>query len=76
MSLYLLVLTGFGTLAGTGTLDAPTVVLVGMALLVRGFLLSKRRAISRCRRDGPTTSRWGMWLFMLADYDAVLAELS
>ena len=41
VSLYLLVLTGLGTLASTGTLDAPTVVLVGMALLVRGYLLNK-----------------------------------
>jgi transglutaminase-like putative cysteine protease len=42
VSLYLLVLMGFGTLASTGTLDAPTVVLVGAALAVRGYLLSKR----------------------------------
>src|SRR6202008_4297080 len=43
VSLYLLVLLGFCTLAGTGTLDAPTVVLVGGALAVRGFLLSRRK---------------------------------
>jgi transglutaminase-like putative cysteine protease len=43
VALYLLVLTGFGTLASTGSLDAPTVILVGGALLVRGYLLSKRR---------------------------------
>lgn len=42
VALYLLVLTGFGTLASTGTLDAAAVGLVGMALLVRGFLLVKR----------------------------------
>ncbi|PYX38156.1 MAG: hypothetical protein DMG75_04705 [Acidobacteria bacterium] len=43
VSLYLLVLTGFGTLASTGGLDLPTVVLVGMALLFRGYLLATRR---------------------------------
>ena len=43
VALYLLVLTGFGTLASTGNLDAPTVILVGGALLVRGYLLSKRK---------------------------------
>lgn len=43
VALYLLVLTGFGTLASTGTLDAPTVVLVGTALAIRGYLLSKRQ---------------------------------
>jgi protein-glutamine gamma-glutamyltransferase len=42
VSLYLLVLTGFGTLASTGTLDAAAVLLVGLALLVRGYLLAKR----------------------------------
>jgi hypothetical protein len=42
VSLYLMVLTGFGTLASTATLDLPTVSLVGMALLVRGVLLAKR----------------------------------
>jgi protein-glutamine gamma-glutamyltransferase len=67
VSLYLLVLTGFGTLAGTGTLDAPTVVLVGSALLVRGYLLSKRS-------DYQMPTRWtnyltlGYFVFFLADY--------
>jgi transglutaminase-like putative cysteine protease len=43
LALYLLVLTGFGTLAGTGGLDTPSVVLVAVALAVRGYLLAKRR---------------------------------
>ena len=43
LALYLLVLTGFATLAGTGGLDLPSIVLVGTALAVRGYLLSKRR---------------------------------
>jgi protein-glutamine gamma-glutamyltransferase len=43
LSLYLLVVTGFVTLAGTGGLDLPSVALVGIALAVRGYLLAKRR---------------------------------
>jgi protein-glutamine gamma-glutamyltransferase len=67
VSLYLLVLTGFGTLASTGTLDAPTVLLVGMALLVRGYLLAKHTDIQ-------IPSRWvnlltlGYIAFYVADY--------
>jgi transglutaminase-like putative cysteine protease len=44
LALYLLVLTGFGTLAGTGGLDLPSIVLVAIALAVRGYLLAKRRS--------------------------------
>lgn len=43
VALYLLVLTGFGALASTGGLDLPAVVLVGMALALRGFQLLTRR---------------------------------
>src|SRR5439155_11856601 len=45
VSLYLLVLTGFGTLASTGGLDLPTVVVVGVSLAARGYLLAKRRSL-------------------------------
>jgi len=45
VSLYLMVLTGFGTLASTAALDLPTALLVGMALLVRGVLLAKRTEV-------------------------------
>jgi protein-glutamine gamma-glutamyltransferase len=45
LSLYLLVLTGFATLAGTRELDLPSVLLTGSALALRGFLLVKRRRI-------------------------------
>lgn len=45
LSLYLLVLTGFATLAGTGGLDLPSVVLTGGALAFRGYLLAKRRRL-------------------------------
>jgi|SRR5581483_11729136 len=43
LSLYLLVFTGFATLAGTGGLDWPSVILVAAALALRGYLLAKRR---------------------------------
>jgi protein-glutamine gamma-glutamyltransferase len=45
LALYLLVLTGFGTLAGTGGLDLLSVVLVAIALAIRGYLLAKRRSV-------------------------------
>ena len=67
VSLYLLVLTGFGTLASTGALDFPTVLLVGTALLLRGYLLASRRTII-------VRQRWTNYLtlvylaFYLADY--------
>src|SRR5271165_3174411 len=44
LALYLLVLTGFGTLASTGGLDLPSTVLVGVALAVRGYMLAQRRS--------------------------------
>jgi transglutaminase-like putative cysteine protease len=39
VALYLLVLSGFGTLAFTGGLDLPTITLVGVALAFRGYQL-------------------------------------
>src|SRR5258708_39899977 len=45
ISLYLLVLMGFGTLASTGSLDLPTILIVGSALTLRGYLLAERRRI-------------------------------
>ena len=41
--LFLLIFTGFGTLASTGRLDLPTVALVTGALLFRGYALARRR---------------------------------
>ena len=43
LALYLLVLTGFATLAGTGGLDLPSIILVAVPLAFRGYLLAKRR---------------------------------
>jgi transglutaminase-like putative cysteine protease len=67
VSLYLLVLMGFGTLAGTGTLDAPTVVLVGGALAARGFLLSRRKDFQMPTRVTNYLTL-GYVPFYLADY--------
>lgn len=43
VSLYLMILTAFGALASTGGLDLPGVVLVGGALVVRGYLIARRK---------------------------------
>src|SRR5216684_175411 len=43
VALYLLVLCGFGTLASTGGLDLPAVVLVGLAQALRGYQLLTQR---------------------------------
>jgi len=43
IALYLLVLTGFATLASTGGLDVPSMVLVVAALALRGYLFAKRQ---------------------------------
>jgi protein-glutamine gamma-glutamyltransferase len=67
VSLYLLVLTGFATLASTGGLDFPTVVLVGLALFVRGYFLAPGRRVV-------IPERWTTYLtlayvvFYLVDY--------
>ena len=67
LSLYLLVLTGFGTLASTGGLDLPTIALVGSALAVRGYFLAKRRRIVISGRwTTPLTIAY--FAFFAADY--------
>lgn len=43
--LYLLIFTGFGTLASTGRLDLATVIIVTSALLYRGYALARRREV-------------------------------
>src|SRR5215469_1808108 len=44
VALFLMLLTGFGTLASTGTLDLATVIVAGAALLLRGYLLARRQS--------------------------------
>jgi transglutaminase-like putative cysteine protease len=67
LSLYLLVLMGFGCLASTGGLDAPTIMLVGAALAIRGYLLAKRRRVVITERwTAPLTIAY--FAFYAADY--------
>ena len=67
LALYLLVLTGFGTLASTGGLDLPTVALVGAALAIRGYLLTQRRtAVISERWTTPLTIAY--FVFFAADF--------
>ncbi len=67
VSLYLLLFAGFGALASTGGVGIVTVLLVGSALLFRGYLLFRRRAWL-------IPERWTAFLtvgyvaFYLADY--------
>jgi transglutaminase-like putative cysteine protease len=67
LSLYLLVLVGFGTLASTGGLDLPAVLLAGAALAFRGYLLAKRRSMVISER-WTTPLTVGYFVFYAADY--------
>ena len=69
LALYLLVLTGFATLASTGGLDLPSVVLVGTALAIRGYLLAKRRQFTISER-WTTPLSIAYFVFFAADYFA------
>jgi transglutaminase-like putative cysteine protease len=67
LSVYFLVLMGFGILASTGVLDWPAIALVGSALAVRGYLLAERRRIVFSERwTTPLTIAY--FLFYAADY--------
>jgi transglutaminase-like putative cysteine protease len=70
MALYLLVLTGFGTLASTGGLDLSSVILVGAAMAVRGYLLAKRRAVAISER-WTTPLSIAYFVFFALDYFVV-----
>ena len=70
VSLYLLVLTGFGTLASTGGLDTASVVLVAAALAVRGFFLITRRPVVISER-WTTPLTFAYFVFFAADYFVV-----
>jgi protein-glutamine gamma-glutamyltransferase len=67
VALYLLVLTGFATLASTGGLDLPSTVLVGIALAIRGYLLAKRRQFVISER-WTTPLSIAYFVFFAADY--------
>ncbi|MGB7600160.1 MAG: DUF3488 and transglutaminase-like domain-containing protein [Candidatus Sulfotelmatobacter sp.] len=67
LSLYLLVLMGFGALASTGGLDVPTILLAGSALALRGFLLAERRRVIISERwTTPLTIAY--FIFYAVDY--------
>jgi transglutaminase-like putative cysteine protease len=67
VALFLLVLSGYVTLASTGGLDLPAVIGVGLALALRGYQLLSRG-------DFAIPERWTRWLTLiyifvyLADY--------
>jgi len=66
-SLYLLVLVGFGTLASTGGLDLPAILLAGTALALRGYLLAERRPVAISERwTTPLTIAY--FVFYLVDF--------
>src|SRR5579871_4765016 len=69
LALYLLVLTGFATLASTGGLDLPSVGLVGTALAIRGYLLAKRRQFTISER-WTTPLSIAYFIFFALDYFA------
>jgi protein-glutamine gamma-glutamyltransferase len=67
LSLYLLVLMGFGALASTGGLGLPTMLLVGAALAVRGYVLAAgRRVVVSERWTTPLTIAY--FAFYALDY--------
>jgi len=67
VSLYLMVFMGFGTLASTGSLSPVTVLLVSVALLIRGCLLIQRRTWL-VAEYWTTLLTLGYVTFYLADY--------
>ena len=67
LALYLLVLTGFATLASTGGLDLPSITLVGVALAIRGYLLAKRYQFVISER-WTTPLSIAYFVFFAADY--------
>jgi transglutaminase-like putative cysteine protease len=67
LSLYLLVLTGFGALASTGGLGLTTTLLVGAALALRGYFLAERRRVVISERwTTPLTIAY--FVFFVADF--------
>jgi transglutaminase-like putative cysteine protease len=67
LSVYLLVLMGFGMLASTGGLDLATILIVGAALALRGYLLAgRRRIIISGRWTTPLTVAY--FVFYAGDY--------
>jgi hypothetical protein len=67
VALYLLVVSGFATLASTGGLGLPAALLAGAGILFRGYLLARRRTL--LIPDSWTTALTLIYVaFYLADY--------
>jgi transglutaminase-like putative cysteine protease len=67
LTLYLLVITGFATLASTGGLDIPTTLIGGALLLLRGYLLFQRQQLIISERwTSPLTLSY--FAFFAIDY--------
>ena len=67
VSLFLLVVTGFLTLASTGRLDPLSLAMVSLALIARGYLLLRNRA-AVIPEKYDTTLTLSYLLFYAADY--------
>jgi hypothetical protein len=67
VALYLLVVSGFATLVSTGGLDLAAILLVGAAILFRGYLLATRRTLL-IPEAWTTKLTLGYVAFYLADY--------
>src|SRR5580698_2112620 len=67
IALYLLVLTGFATLASTGGIDLPTMLLAGGAILFRGYCVATQRTFLIPER-WTTILTLAYVVFYLADY--------
>ncbi len=73
-SLYLMLVTGFAALAGTGKLDFPSLAIVAPALLLRGFHLLRGQTVR-------ISERWTTYLtlfyfaFFAADYFMITQSL-
>src|SRR5215475_593205 len=70
LALYLLVLTGFATLASTGGLDFSSIILVSVALAIRGYMLAKKRQFVISER-WTTPLSIAYFIFFALDYFAV-----
>lgn len=70
IALYLMLVTSFTALAGTGGLDLPAIILVSGALLFRGYLLAKQRTF--LARDSWTNAITLLYIaFYLVDYAVI-----
>jgi transglutaminase-like putative cysteine protease len=69
VALYLLVLTSFGMLASTGGVDPPSIILVGAAFVLRGYLLAMRRKFVISER-WTTPLSVAYFVFFAVDYFA------